>query len=82
MHSGDLGQQTGMATSIAALGALAGPLISGAINTATGVFEVVGYYAGSTNLLAVILMFVVLNMVDIMTRVIHTPTYYLLLCRL
>jgi len=32
--------------SILALGALAGPPISGAINAATGGFKVVGYYAG------------------------------------
>ncbi len=45
---GDLGRRTGMAMSITALGALAGPPISGAINTATGGFEVVGYYAGKS----------------------------------
>ncbi|KAJ7491908.1 major facilitator superfamily domain-containing protein [Mycena latifolia] len=44
----DIGRRTGMALTIAALGALAGPPISGAINTATGGFEAVGYYAGST----------------------------------
>ncbi len=36
-----------MAFSIAALGALAGPPISGAINTATRSFEAMGYYAGA-----------------------------------
>ncbi|KAK0226953.1 major facilitator superfamily domain-containing protein [Armillaria nabsnona] len=60
---GDLGRRTGMAMSIAALGALAGPPISGAINTATGGFEVVGYYAGSTIMLAVVLMYVVRHLV-------------------
>lgn len=32
--------------SILAVGALVGPPISGSINTATGGFEAVGYYAG------------------------------------
>ncbi|KAG6816512.1 hypothetical protein H0H87_005514 [Tephrocybe sp. NHM501043] len=43
----DLGRRLGMFMSIFALGALAGPPISGAINTATGGFKVVGYYAGT-----------------------------------
>ncbi len=43
----DVGRRTGMAFSIAALGALAGPPISGAINTATRSFEAMGYYAGA-----------------------------------
>ena len=42
----DVGRRLGMFMSILSLGALAGPPISGAINTATGGFEVVGYYAG------------------------------------
>ncbi len=42
----DIGRRTGMAFSIAAFGAVAGPPISGAINTATGGFEAMGYYAG------------------------------------
>ncbi|KAJ7696439.1 MFS general substrate transporter [Mycena rosella] len=54
----DIGRRTGMALSIAALGALAGPPISGAINTATGGFVAVGYYAGSTIILAVVLLVV------------------------
>lgn len=44
---GDVGRRTGMFMSILALGALAGPPISGAINTATGSFKPVGYYAGT-----------------------------------
>ncbi|KAJ7087713.1 major facilitator superfamily domain-containing protein [Mycena crocata] len=52
----DIGRRTGMALTIAALGALAGPPISGAINTATGGFKAVGYYAGSTIVLAVLLL--------------------------
>ncbi|KAJ7931716.1 major facilitator superfamily domain-containing protein [Mycena leptocephala] len=54
----DVGRRTGMALTIAALGALAGPPISGAINTATGGFEAVGFYAGGTILLSVGMMVV------------------------
>ncbi|GLB34493.1 putative monocarboxylate [Lyophyllum shimeji] len=50
----DLGRRVGMFMSIFALGALAGPPISGAINTASGGFEVVGYYAGSMVMIGVI----------------------------
>lgn len=42
----DVGRRVGMFMSILALGALAGPPISGAINTATGGFKAVGYFAG------------------------------------
>ncbi|KAJ6559229.1 major facilitator superfamily domain-containing protein [Mycena vulgaris] len=59
----DIGRRTGMALTIAALGALAGPPISGAINTATGGFEAVGYYAGSTIVLAVVLMVITRQLV-------------------
>ena len=45
-ETGDVGRRTGMFMSILALGALAGPPISGAINTNTGSFKPVGYYAG------------------------------------
>ncbi|KAK0498269.1 major facilitator superfamily domain-containing protein [Armillaria luteobubalina] len=55
----DIGRRTGMAFTIAAFGAVAGPPISGAINTATGNFEAMGYYAGSAIMLAVILMYFV-----------------------
>lgn len=44
--TGDVGRRLGMFMSILAIGALIGPPISGAINTATGGFHVVGYYAG------------------------------------
>lgn len=44
---GDVGRRTGMAFTCAAIGALAGPPISGAINRATGGYEAVGYYAGT-----------------------------------
>jgi MFS transporter, MCT family, solute carrier family 16 (monocarboxylic acid transporters), member 10 len=43
----DVGRRLGVVMTIASLGALAGPPISGAINKATGGFEVVGYYAGA-----------------------------------
>ncbi|TFK36466.1 MFS general substrate transporter [Crucibulum laeve] len=55
-ETGDVGRRVGMFMSILAIGALAGPPISGAINTATGGFNAVGYYAGSTVLLGVGLM--------------------------
>ncbi|KIM36456.1 hypothetical protein M413DRAFT_78221 [Hebeloma cylindrosporum] len=42
----DVGRRTGMFMSISAVGALAGPPISGAIKSATGDFKAVGYYAG------------------------------------
>ncbi|KAF4603456.1 hypothetical protein EYR38_003869 [Pleurotus pulmonarius] len=45
--TGDVGRRLGMFMSILAIGALIGPPISGAINTATGGFHVVGYYAAS-----------------------------------
>ncbi|KAK7025062.1 MFS domain-containing protein [Favolaschia claudopus] len=54
----DIGRRTGMALTIAAAGALAGPPISGAINTATGGFKAVGFYAGGTVLLSVLLMII------------------------
>lgn len=43
----DVGRRTGMTFTILCAGALAGPPISGAINTATGGFEDVGFYAGT-----------------------------------
>ncbi|KAJ3565582.1 hypothetical protein NP233_g7544 [Leucocoprinus birnbaumii] len=42
---GDVGRRIGMFMTITALGAVAGPPISGAINAATGGFEAVGLYA-------------------------------------
>ncbi|KAK0490502.1 major facilitator superfamily domain-containing protein [Armillaria novae-zelandiae] len=59
----NIGQRTGMTMSIAALGAVAGPPISGAIYTATGGFEAMGYYAGSLVMLAVILIYAVRHLV-------------------
>lgn len=43
---GDVGRRIGMFMTITALGAVAGPPISGAINAGTGGFESVGLYAG------------------------------------
>lgn len=43
---GDVGRRVGMFMSITALGAVAGPPISGAINAGTGGYQGVGYYAG------------------------------------
>ncbi|KAJ7224086.1 major facilitator superfamily domain-containing protein [Mycena pura] len=57
-ETADVGRRTGMAFTIAALGALAGPPISGAINAATGGFDAVGYYAGGTIILAVMLLII------------------------
>jgi len=42
----DAGRRTGIAMTCIALGAVAGPPISGAIAQATGGFKAVGYYAG------------------------------------
>lgn len=47
----DVGVRLGMFFTILAMGALSGPPISGAINTATGGFKAVGYYAGACAIL-------------------------------
>ncbi|KAJ7099515.1 major facilitator superfamily domain-containing protein [Mycena belliarum] len=52
----DVGRRSGMAMTLTAIGALAGPPISGAINTASGGYSAVGYYAGSMVLAAIVLM--------------------------
>ncbi|KAG7087558.1 hypothetical protein E1B28_013513 [Marasmius oreades] len=52
----DVGRRTGTVMSIAAIGALVGPPISGAINDVSGGFEAVGYYAGTMILVSVALM--------------------------
>ncbi|KAJ7580774.1 major facilitator superfamily domain-containing protein [Mycena floridula] len=59
----DVGRRTGMVMSIVALGALAGPPISGAINKASGGYEAVGYYAGSMITLSVVLMLIARHLV-------------------
>ncbi len=53
-----VGERTGLLFSFTALGALAGPPISGAIRSKSGNWESVGYYAGSMIVLAVILMWI------------------------
>ncbi|KAJ7647717.1 major facilitator superfamily domain-containing protein [Roridomyces roridus] len=52
----DVGRRAGMTMSLTALGALAGPPISGAINTRSGGYGAVGIYAGSVVLVSVALM--------------------------
>ncbi|KAH7889175.1 MFS general substrate transporter [Phlebopus sp. FC_14] len=52
----DVGRRVGMFMSIIAFGALGGPPISGAINSATGGFEDVGWYAGGIVIFSVGLM--------------------------
>ncbi|KAJ7655737.1 major facilitator superfamily domain-containing protein [Mycena polygramma] len=59
----DVGRRSGMAMSLTAIGALAGPPISGAINSATGGYAAVGYYAGSMILASIILMLVTRHLV-------------------
>ncbi|KAH9993846.1 major facilitator superfamily domain-containing protein [Russula vinacea] len=54
--STDVGRRTGMYLTILSLGSLAGPPISGAINRATGGYSVVGIYAGSTMMVALVLL--------------------------
>ncbi|TFY66807.1 hypothetical protein EVG20_g4288 [Dentipellis fragilis] len=53
---GDVGRRTGMFMTTMSIGALAGPPISGAINTATGNYKAVGIYAGSAIMVAVVLL--------------------------
>ncbi|KAK7055754.1 MFS general substrate transporter [Favolaschia claudopus] len=55
MHMGDMpdvGRRTGTLFSVLSLSALAGPPISGAIASRTGGYEAVGFYAGSTMMVA------------------------------
>ncbi|KAI0086146.1 MFS general substrate transporter [Irpex rosettiformis] len=54
----DVGVRMGMYFTVVALGALAGPPISGAINQSTGGYKDVGYYAGSAVLLSVVLLII------------------------
>jgi MFS transporter, MCT family, solute carrier family 16 (monocarboxylic acid transporters), member 10 len=42
----DVGRRAGMCMTFAAIGVIAGPPISGAINNATGGFSAVGFYGG------------------------------------
>ncbi|KAJ7198605.1 MFS general substrate transporter, partial [Mycena pura] len=59
----DVGRRSGMATTLTAFGAVAGPPISGAINTASGGYKAVGIYAGTTILAAIVLMLVTRHLV-------------------
>lgn len=52
----DVGRRSGMYMTLLSFGALAGPPISGAINTATGGYKAVGIYAGTSIMVAVVLM--------------------------
>ncbi|KAF9447586.1 MFS general substrate transporter [Macrolepiota fuliginosa MF-IS2] len=54
----DVGRRIGTVRVFSAFGEVAGPPISGSINSATGSIKAVSYYAGSTTLLSVILMLV------------------------
>lgn len=53
---GDVGRRQGMLFTTLSLGAILGPPISGLINTSTGGYTAVGFYAGGAVILAVILM--------------------------
>ncbi|KIJ08718.1 hypothetical protein PAXINDRAFT_88455, partial [Paxillus involutus ATCC 200175] len=53
---GDIGRRTGMFMTLTAFGISAGPPISGVINSATGGFEDVGWYAGGIVLFSVTLL--------------------------
>lgn len=59
----DVGRRMGTVMVFAALGAVAGPPISGAIDASTGSTKAVSYYAGSTVLLAVILMLITRHLI-------------------
>ena len=52
----DVGRRTGLYMVILASGALIGPPISGAINQSTGGFEWVGVYAGTSIVVASVMM--------------------------
>lgn len=54
-ETADVGRRVGMSLTILAFGAVLGPPISGAINTASGGFEAVGYYAGELTLVLSVL---------------------------
>jgi len=55
---GDVGRRTGMYFTVMALGALAGPPISGAIENATGSYKAVGIYAGAAVLVGAICLLI------------------------
>ncbi|KAF7318153.1 hypothetical protein HMN09_00323400 [Mycena chlorophos] len=58
-HMGDIadvGRRSGMAMTLTAVGAVAGPPISGAIEAASGGYHAVGIYAGTVVLVAIAMM--------------------------
>ena len=59
----DAGRRVGMMMTIASLGALAGPPVSGALNRATGGYAVTGWYAGSMMLLSCVLALITRHLV-------------------
>lgn len=58
-ESREVGLRVGLSKTALAIGALAGPPISGAINSATGGFKLVGIYAGSVVVLSIVFMILV-----------------------
>ena len=52
----DVGAKVGMGMTMIAIGAICGPPISGAINTASGGYTAVGYYAGSVVIFSCVIM--------------------------
>ena len=70
MHN--IGLRIGMSMSILAIGALAGPPISGAINQATGDFKSVGYYAGTYIFRHPCCYLFMLKMISVAGRVCHS----------
>ncbi|KAI0689428.1 major facilitator superfamily domain-containing protein [Cytidiella melzeri] len=59
----DVGLRMGMYFTLLALGALAGPPISGAIEQATDGYRAVGYYAGSVVVVAVMLLVITRHLI-------------------
>ncbi|KAJ6531021.1 MFS general substrate transporter [Mycena capillaripes] len=62
IHMGDMsdvGRRTGTLFTILSISAIAGPPISGAIASATGNYKAVGYYAGSTIMVALAILWYV-----------------------
>ncbi|GJJ12282.1 hypothetical protein Clacol_006523 [Clathrus columnatus] len=54
----DVGRRQGMLFTTLAMGAILGPPISGLINTSTGGYTAVGFYAGGAVILGVFLMII------------------------
>ena len=77
MH--DAGRRSGTALTVVALGAVAGPPISGAIAQATGGFKAVGYYAGIVQPPTPFLKFDVFLKYPLLLRVMHPWGRFLLI---